>query len=350
MGLLRLLLAISVVGAHMGKIFGFGFVSGTLAVQSFFMISGFYMTLVLNEKYTGIRKSYKLFISSRLLRLFPVYWVVVLLEIVVTGSKQDIYVDNYDVMNIGTLLFLIGTNILVFFQDIVMFLGYDLSTGELFFTKNFRDVNLPLYKFLLVPQAWSIGLELTFYLIAPFVVRWKISIIYGFIALSVLLRVILYNIGYDNDPWTYRFFPTELVFFLLGAVAYHRYKKLEMLKFNRTYLYIVFSTLILFTCVYSFISISFIYYIYLVFFFLSIPYVFILSKNWKVDRYIGELSYPIYISHMFVLHCIYVFGLPIIGDKGFTVMTISILFSVLLNTLVAEKIEKFRQRRIMKTV
>jgi peptidoglycan/LPS O-acetylase OafA/YrhL len=40
------------------------------------MISGFYMALVLNGRYgTG---SYSLFITNRPLRLFPVYWVLVI--------------------------------------------------------------------------------------------------------------------------------------------------------------------------------------------------------------------------------------------------------------------------------
>jgi peptidoglycan/LPS O-acetylase OafA/YrhL len=52
MGLLRMLLAFSVLTSHMhGRgIFGFRILSGGLAVECFFMISGFYMALVLNEK------------------------------------------------------------------------------------------------------------------------------------------------------------------------------------------------------------------------------------------------------------------------------------------------------------
>jgi len=61
MGLLRLILAISVVLAHTSYIFGFGLVGGQAAVQAFYIISGFYMALVLNEKYIGENRSYYLF-------------------------------------------------------------------------------------------------------------------------------------------------------------------------------------------------------------------------------------------------------------------------------------------------
>ena len=81
MGLIRTLLAISVVLAHSSPIFGIKLVGGQVAVQAFYMISGFYMTLVLNEKYVGANKAYKLFITNRLLRLWPVYWTVLVVSI-----------------------------------------------------------------------------------------------------------------------------------------------------------------------------------------------------------------------------------------------------------------------------
>ena len=49
MGLLRLLLALAVVGAHSGFAF---ILEGREAVTLFFIISGFYMALILNESYT----------------------------------------------------------------------------------------------------------------------------------------------------------------------------------------------------------------------------------------------------------------------------------------------------------
>lgn len=72
MGIIRLLLAISVLISHTSTIFGFGFVGGQAAVQAFFIISGFYMAFILNEKYIGENNSYKLFITNRLLRLYPI--------------------------------------------------------------------------------------------------------------------------------------------------------------------------------------------------------------------------------------------------------------------------------------
>ena len=55
MGTLRLLLALSVVLFHSGPFVftGSDWVGGIVAVEGFFVVSGFYMTLVLHQRYGG---------------------------------------------------------------------------------------------------------------------------------------------------------------------------------------------------------------------------------------------------------------------------------------------------------
>lgn len=50
MGTVRLLLAISVALGHFGGLFGYLMGPGRAEVAAFFIISGFYMSLVLNGK------------------------------------------------------------------------------------------------------------------------------------------------------------------------------------------------------------------------------------------------------------------------------------------------------------
>ena len=65
MGLLRLFLAICVLLQHSGSSFlRNGSINGAMAVESFFIISGFYISMILDSKYIGI-KNYKLFITNR---------------------------------------------------------------------------------------------------------------------------------------------------------------------------------------------------------------------------------------------------------------------------------------------
>lgn len=357
MGLLRFILAITVVIAHSSSIFGFTFVGGVIAVQAFYIISGFYMTMILNEKYIGVNDSYKLFISNRLLRLYPIYWSVLFLTILFslaltfyTNGKNSgnftIYKDYFDTLNLGSFIFLIFTNVFLFLQDIVMFLGLDTSSGNLFFTSNFIETSPQLHKFLFIPQAWTIGVEISFYLIAPFLVRKKIKLIILLIFLSLFLRFGLTQYGMSNDPWSYRFFPTELVFFLLGIISYNIYLKIRYLEIKKAYLYMIFFSVIGSTVLYDFIFISYKYSMYLILFFICLPFIFLLTKNWKYDSYIGELSYPIYISHMFMYSIIITLKLPIFFGLGLTLTALTILFSIFLNELIAKKIEIIRQKRI----
>jgi peptidoglycan/LPS O-acetylase OafA/YrhL len=235
MGILRLILAIAVVIAHSEAICGFKLVNGSVAVQAFYIISGFYMAMILNEKYIGTNHSYKLFITNRFLRLFPVYWVVLLCTLFIAlviyfysnVGILNLYSEYYSFMNLGSFFFLIFTNLCLFFQDFVMFLGLDTTTGSLFLSSNFRETNPMLYQFLFIPQAWTIGVELMFYLIAPLLVQTKTKYIAVLIGCSLLLRLILmFGLDLKHDPWTYRFFLTELVFFLAGILAYRIYKQL----------------------------------------------------------------------------------------------------------------------------
>jgi len=64
--ILRAILVLLVVGSHLHALGGAAF-----AVKSFFIISGFYMALVIDTRYYALPVSD--FYTSRLLRLLPLY-------------------------------------------------------------------------------------------------------------------------------------------------------------------------------------------------------------------------------------------------------------------------------------
>ena len=99
-----------------------------------------------------------------------------------------------------------------------MFFGIEHSS--LLFTGSFAHSDVPLYQGLLVPQAWTLGVEITFYLVAPFVLRSPRRLL-ALLAASLALRAVLIATGIGlSDPWTYRFFPAELALFLAGALSH----------------------------------------------------------------------------------------------------------------------------------
>jgi peptidoglycan/LPS O-acetylase OafA/YrhL len=88
MGLIRVILAYSVVLNHSGPVHGYFLIPSNAAVTLFFMISGFYMALVMTEKYTGPNRI-RGFYSNRILRLYPTYFISIILMIGVVPPSED---------------------------------------------------------------------------------------------------------------------------------------------------------------------------------------------------------------------------------------------------------------------
>ena len=351
MGCLRTIFAISVVFVHS---WGHVFVGGRNAVQLFYIISGFLISYVLVEsrKYPFLKDFY----INRALRLYPIYSVVAFSTLVAL-FMQYIFIDMpslfkvWDESPLSAKVLLLISNIFLFGQDWVMFSA--IKDGHLIFSENFQNSEVLLAGGLLVPQAWTLGVELTFYLIAPFVVSSR-KVMYLLLIDSIALRLTLIKIGIGmNDPWNYRFFPTELALFLVGALShqilYPLYKKVFVSKIDlvsnlSTYFLIIFS---LFFFV---LPIPGIYKNLFLFasFALLLPFTFVFNNKNKWDRYIGDLSYPIYIGHMLVIIIVTnIMSIFPIHDKkifAFICVFFSILFAVFLNKCIGIPVEKIRNR------
>lgn len=361
MGIVRLLLAIAVVIAHSSSIFGFRLMEGAIAVQAFYIVSGFYMALVLNEKYIGQAHSYRLFITNRLLRLYPVYWVVLVLSVVcsvggywLTGNpfKLSAYFEALPYIQPYALCYVILTNLVVLGQDMVFFLGLNPQTGRLFFAPDFHVTNPPVYMFMFLPQAWTLGVEILFYLLAPFLVRRSVAVLGLLAGGSLAIRLALYTMGLHDDPWSYRFFPSELMFFLVGALCYRAYLVLKVRAVPPWVFQAVLLVALAVILSYHFLPTDLpkriVYYL---FFALTVPFLFILTRNNRFDYHLGELSYPVYISHMFTGSIVkYALDKAHIPQAwfGLVLVVVTVLFSLLLVRFVAGPVERYRQRRVRK--
>ena len=211
MGLFRVILAISVVLSHIVKTEtpfyqGFG---GTNSVEIFFLVSGFYIALILDKTY----KSKRMFYLNRILRLYPVYLIVCLLVLLTSilrrGFAENLFGYSPLVLLISTFsnLTLIGTDWLMFF---------DTSNGGIQLTSSvvtgdrMRDL-------LWIAPAWSLGIEITFYAMAPIICRWRsrflIAAIIGLCTIRILFNQSEFN--FAESPFDARFFPFELPYFLV---------------------------------------------------------------------------------------------------------------------------------------
>ncbi len=332
MGIVRIILALSVVIEHLAiNVPGLKFITGPTAVQSFFVISGFYMALVLNTKYQG-PGSTRLFLKNRLLRIYPTYYLIVVLALAMglafhaTGHAPVTWMawgtgqpplDGWGRLYMGTIhLTLVGQETpLLFHTD---------AAGHLHGAADALRHPNAIWPYLIVPPAWSLSLELIFYAIAPFLVRRRPVIMIGVIAASLTVRALMtYGLKLDYDPWFYRFFPSELSSFMFGALAWRIYndrvKTMDLARYKPWILAACWG----FWIAAPYVGVRPAWTLY--FMALMAPFLFAASRSSRKDRAIGELSYPIYICHWPVLKLLEsqnYFGLTGVARLGFCVTVV----------------------------
>jgi peptidoglycan/LPS O-acetylase OafA/YrhL len=306
LGILRTFLALCVLVEHGGgTIFGVRPLPGMLAVEAFYIISGFYMALVLSEKYHrpgGLPAFY----MARARRLFPIYWVVLVATIVVgllfIAIGLPTRLDAWVAGKRSDDPFVVGAAVL---SNLAMF-GLD------WFRLTMTNTQENAGALIIVVQAWTLGLELTFYLIAPFLVRLRTRWLVAMALASLVARAIVYAQGPVIHVWTNSFFPFELAFFLCGMIAYRAMALARTVpKWNAT-LHRWGPAALVVTIAYGFFGFAgsppveygwgpLRIWILLLMIALALPPLFIRFGSERVDDAVGQFSYPVYMLHFLVI-------------------------------------------------
>jgi peptidoglycan/LPS O-acetylase OafA/YrhL len=198
MGIVRLLLSLLVVCAHLeiGGLAG----RGQAAVDSFFLMSGFVISLILtSDRYPSVRDYY----WSRFLRVVPVYWAAAGLMLCLRLA-EGVRLSEFAGLDAGTQWALATANFVLVGQDAAFFGSTDLG------------------RFLLLPQAWTLAVEVVFYLSAPFVIRHRLLL--GAIGIVSLALPYATDAAGVPAPWGYRFFPFHIGLFACGALVHQLVK------------------------------------------------------------------------------------------------------------------------------
>lgn len=361
MGALRLFLAVSVLVAHAGPIFGLNLMFSDVAVKLFFIISGFYMSLVLSGKYEG--KSLRwTFYTNRFLRLYPAYVLAILItgalflvaEHVPNAPEKNLLAGEIikrfsgsrgelDGLSLAALLipnfFIVGSDIVWLFHHSVS-AGWEFTFGIL----AHHPGAIRGGDYLFIQPAWSIGVELWFYALVPTLSRVKTPLIALLAAASLALRVWM-----DwRHPWiTYFFFPAALCFFLFGMLA-HRFwasplfKRLATPSRVWTVAGCGLALLMLREFIPGFRNYAVLIYAVAIF---SLPFVFQAFKNITWDRWVGNMSYPVYLFHTAVIAAIRDFTS---SHSTFLIIVLTLAVAFVVNYFVEEPLESYRQRRAAK--
>jgi peptidoglycan/LPS O-acetylase OafA/YrhL len=341
-----------VVVAHArgSSILGLTLLSGLTAVQCFYVISGFLITMVLNERadYARLHNFY----LSRYLRLWPAYLVVALASLALT--RRDWLAELSPLADWPGAAFLALSNLTLLFQDWTLFLRFD--AGHLVPTAAFDTwPGAQVNSFLLVPQCWSIGVELAFYLIAPFVCR-KLSTLVALLVFGTVTRLIIAALHpAAPDPWLYRFAPAEMLLFAAGGLAYFAgrsvYASRPRLARATCGVSIAVFALVVFgndiaAPMVGVVSwhLLLVNWPYLLLMTLAVAPLFYGAESHRLDGALGELSYPMYLCHMLVGTLIATW-LPERWQAGNLLYVAAvILTAIALDVLIVKPVDTFRRR------
>jgi peptidoglycan/LPS O-acetylase OafA/YrhL len=287
MGGIRLFLAVAVLLEHFGQLVlasnGMEFdpawmlnVNGARAVLLFYIISGFLISYVLHEKYADDRDGTLAFYRSRFLRIYPLWWVVLIFIVLLDLWRGA---SNLIPSNLIPAVSLFGLDWII---PLWNFPGYDWTV-------------LPPG----TAVAWTLGAEVTFYLMAPFILRSNrlaLALLLGSAAVraAILVTVARGDPGFAN--LTFFFFPATFMFFLLGhfGAVVCRYRPIKLIGS----LGLLGVAMVL--CHQAGNQITFegwLTHLMPVCFALALPGIFAATKDSRLFNLLGDLTYPLYLTH-----------------------------------------------------
>lgn len=292
-GTYRYILALMVAAAHLAPfaMLHLGFYS----VFAFFMLSGYLMSLVLNKTYLHLEKGLEKYMTNRLLRIFPAYFIVLFLSAIAAYYFPEIAKAIHEKMILPSSTGLWIGNISI----LAMTAPNGLRIGSI-----------------LVPPAWSLAVEIVFWTLIGLIGSSKPKFaIWGIVAISYTL----YETLFDNSTIISRYYsyPAGALPFFAGAVLYKITRTAKPVAPIFAYaallvsaLYSIFSPAIfndpeyytpnwsnsapLYAGFYIAMAINFI-----TIYCLSLADVKKINKKLiKIDSYLGDLAYPIFLLHV----------------------------------------------------
>ncbi len=329
-GYFRFILASFVFASHVGISVQQHFNLGVFAVVCFFMLAGFVVTGLFDKFFYQGKIYYLKFYLERFLRIFPQYLFILVLTVVFLLYSQysNIELDGVNMFS----------NLTIFPLNFVSLI----------------DIQI------LIPPAWSLGIELKAYLLLPFIVYFKpVKVIVAILSLMVFLLAIFGII--DTDLFSFNTTPGVLFLFVIGVSIYNT------TRMNKNpglfdvcfpiFVYILMALLVVAVGMHKKLLLTDLMEIGLGVM-LGFPIiVYIAKSNVKIpfDSLFGDLSYGLFLSHFLVIYmAAYFFGVDLhrgINDSNshispyfyvISIFVISLAISVIALYIIERPIKKYR--------
>ena len=277
-GVLRTVLALVVMLGHLLDKWQIG----TYAVFGFYMISGFLMTCIMQESYGfNVRGRFR-FAINRFLRLYPLYWCAAIISLIMIAVLGLDFVKSY---NSSIYLPTSAAEI--------------VANSSMIYPRVFANEYTPM----LVPTTWAITVELFFYAaICLGLSKTRLRVV---IWLLLSIAYVIYCLYHDLG-WRYRYFPVFAGSLPFAMGAYIYFLKADGVRCLDDWLLqppILLSGMF----INMILVLVFDYYFEMGFYINALFSVLLCFQiatgaGWaglssRVDKIIGEFSYPIYLLH-----------------------------------------------------
>jgi peptidoglycan/LPS O-acetylase OafA/YrhL len=284
-------------------------VIGGRSVVFFYIVSGFLMSYVLDSKYPRTKAGTYQFYKSRFLRIYPLWWAIVVFSTVTVSTAWL----HRSPLGVFSAIFLFGSDWLVPFAH--------FPDGDFSFFPTRTEIG------------WTLGAEMTFYLLAPWLLRVDRLALAALVGSMAVRAVVFFVVGpHAPTPnsyivWSYFFLPSTFMFFMLGHLA-------RRVPYIRTAgRWPAFAILI---AAVWFISrnhwppaedwFPINDYAAAVLFALALPGVFEATKNNPLSNWLGDLTYPLYLTHELTMSALFGLWGPI-GAPGMIFVNFAKSFS-----------------------
>lgn len=271
---------------------------GSFGVTIFFVLSGFLITYLLLVEKENSEINLKKFYLRRILRIWPLYYLLLTISFFVIPHMSFFYVPQYS-------------------QEINLYFPIQLILYS-FLLANVAFVYLPNIAFGNV--LWSVAVEEQFYIVWPLIIKNKKNLIKFFCLL--LVGLVFIRLFINLNPFSIQnFFPNKLYTFLdrtrfscmiIGGIgAYYiknendRFMKVVYSKHTQIFAFLLFILLLINVIKIPGISLVLNEVISLISMIIIVNLATnknsMLSLENKVFNYLGKISYGMYIYHLFVI-------------------------------------------------